>query len=129
MVGFMGWAWSNAMVLKPIEESLPAIMGLLLAIAGPVVSKESVRGVGVEHDLRRAPSLLAGYLHFLDVAVGNALVRAAIEAQHGSFQARCDVERVSGLELTLGVREPAVPCDAGLRIARSMALPQALPDC
>jgi len=88
MTGFVGWDASDAIGFQPSQESLPAVLGLLFAITGPVVGKERVRGVRVEHDLGRASSLLESRLHFLDVAGRNAPVSSAIEAQNWGFQAR-----------------------------------------
>jgi hypothetical protein len=73
MVGVVGCDGSDAMILQPGKQSVRAIAGLVFAVAGSVVSKESMGGVGGGLYGGCVPSLLEGRLHSLDVAVGNAL--------------------------------------------------------
>src|SRR5207247_3908821 len=54
--------------------------------------------------------------HLLDVRVRDALVRAAVKAQHGRLQAVDQIERVLRLQIVGRASQTAVPADPGLQL-------------
>src|SRR5262245_23172072 len=91
-------ALRNAVLLEPSLQALPAVFGILLAVAGAVVGIEAVRGVGIQNDLGGLVGVLEGLTHFFHAVDGNAHVGGAVEAEDRGLQVTDQVNRVLGVQ-------------------------------
>src|SRR5262249_45278110 len=95
---------------------LPAVLGLVLAIGGPVVGVEGVRGVGVDDDLGRLVRVLEGGAHAVDGRDGDARVGASVEAEDRGLDVAGQVDGVLRVQLVGTADEGAVPGHARLDV-------------
>ncbi|MPM99311.1 hypothetical protein SDC9_146502 [bioreactor metagenome] len=74
-----------------------------------------MRGVGVNHEGARAVGGRQRRLHRLDIVQRNALILAAVKAEHRCMQFGGNIQRV--LRVVFGGRtvKPAIPCHASLQ--------------
>src|SRR5437868_2965704 len=100
-----GWslcAGRHAVRAEPSEAFLPAIPGIRLAVAGPVVGVERVPGLRVHDDGGsrggRVWRSAQARRHLLDLLARDARVLAAIEAEHGGMNLFDQVQRVLRLQ-------------------------------
>src|SRR5262249_43614585 len=98
----------HAVLLEPLQQPLPPVLGLVFPVAGTVVGVEAVRRVGVEHDLAR--------LLRLGPLVRDAGRGPAVKAPPRRVEILDHIDRVLGLQLIRGAHEPAVPRHAGLEV-------------
>src|SRR4051812_23939464 len=67
---------------EPREKALPPVRRRCLVVTRPVVREKGVSGAGIDLDFSRLVGRRQGLAHLLDGRHRDALVLAAVEAQH-----------------------------------------------
>src|SRR5215217_4428686 len=86
------------MLFEPSLQPIPSVLGLLLSIAGSVVSMKSMGRIGIDNDPRGTFRRLQRLLHLLDRIYGDAWIIAPIEAEHRSLETSRQVQRMLRLK-------------------------------
>src|SRR5277367_1466651 len=107
--------WSlYPMLLQPRRCLFPRRFGVGFHVARTIVRVKGVAGVVVDDDLRAA-GIGEFFLHRHDLVMGNALVDAAVEAEHGDLQLGDDVGRILRPKFARLASERPVPRNARLQ--------------
>src|SRR5207245_2969402 len=77
---------SHAVLLEPVQQAFPAVLGFVLAVAGAIIGVEGVRRVRVHDDLPGLPRFLEGLTHPLDRLDPDASVGPTVPAPDGRLQ-------------------------------------------
>ena len=86
-------------LLEPGEHPRPGVLGRVGAVARPIVGVESVRHVGIDLKLAGLAGRLARRGHAIDAFNWDALIGAAVESEHRTFQFGGKIDRVFGLQI------------------------------
>src|SRR5437868_6548004 len=90
----MGEASGRAVLLEPGLQPLPAVLRGLRPVARAVVGVEGVRRLRIDHELAGLVGRRAGLLHLLGGRDRDALVGAAIEAEHRRLELARERDRM-----------------------------------
>src|SRR6202012_2820235 len=82
-------------------------------VAGPVVCMETMRRVGIDHDLDRLVCRLGLRLRFLDARDRDAAILTAVETEQRALDVGCDVEGGLGLDRCRRAAQGTIERDRG----------------
>src|SRR3954470_9749898 len=89
---------ADAVLPEPGKAAGPAVLGRGLIVRGAVVGVEAVIGFGVDLQLGGLAGLADRLPHPFDRGYRDALVLAAVEAQHRGLELVHEVDRVPGAQ-------------------------------
>src|SRR5262249_30988385 len=76
----------RTILLEPVLQLLPAVLGGLLVVRGSVIGMETMVRFGIHHDLARLVRVLGPFFPLRDGAQRDPAAFPAIEAQNRRFQ-------------------------------------------